>query len=206
LENPTEPICVSWSQACLAGETCAQAFHDMPIFVELIPDAAIRRRALKHIFTFYIRYGVLYGQVYATSSRFEGIGLLLPSNRVKMTVWRELRCGAISLLFNVDKGILKRLRFYDHEISKVHHRLTRSPHWYMAFIAVSPEFQASGHARTLMETWLAKVDAFPMPCYLETHIEAILPILRRYGFEIVEEFIIPGIGVTLWAMRRDPSL
>lgn len=178
----------------------------MPIFVGLIPDAAIRRRALKHIFTFYIRYGVLYGQVYATSSRFEGIALLLPSDKIKMTVWRMLRCGAISLLFNVDKGILKRFSSYDHEILKVHHRLARSPHWYMAFIAVSPEFQASGYARKLMEMLLAKVDAFPMPCYLETHIEDILPILGRYGFEIIEEFIIPGIGVRYWAMQRDADL
>ena len=45
------------------------------LFAFFIPDASERKNKSHYIFEFLIRYGVLYGEAYATSSNLEGVAV-----------------------------------------------------------------------------------------------------------------------------------
>jgi len=60
------------SQIKPAAEMVARAFQDDPLFAYFISDALERKNKLHHLFERLIRYGVLYGEVYAISPNLEG--------------------------------------------------------------------------------------------------------------------------------------
>ena len=201
----TDLLRLTKSQARMAGEMCGRAFQDVPMFVSLIPDDAVRKKTLHHLFEFVVRYGVLFGKVYAPSTNVEGVAVWLPSDKVNMTIWGVIRSGGMSLLTKVDRGILKRFQAVDAAILKTHNRLASFPHWYLALIGVEPVFQGRGYAKTLLEAMLTRIDGEHLPCYLETNTRKNVSIFKRYGFKVVEEFVISDTGIENWAMLRDPG-
>ncbi|MHA1451169.1 MAG: hypothetical protein ACTSP4_17345 [Candidatus Hodarchaeales archaeon] len=72
----------------------AEAFHSDPIWVHILSSEDTRKEKLPVAFETVLKYGLRYGTVITTSSRLEGIGILLPHDKVDMTIWRMLRSGA----------------------------------------------------------------------------------------------------------------
>ena len=64
-----------------AAETLVQAFQDDPLIAYFIPDASERNNKSPYIFHLLIRYGLLYGEVYAISPNLEGVAVWLPSEK-----------------------------------------------------------------------------------------------------------------------------
>jgi len=73
---------------------------------------------------------------------------------------------------------------------------------YFQLLGVSSNMQGRGYASALIKPILARLDKEQLPCYLETHKPENVSIFQHYGFEIVEEGIIPDSEVTQWAMLR----
>ena len=93
-----------------AGKMLTRAFQDDPAFGYIAPDAFKRRDKLPRMFECFIRYGALYGEVYATSPNLEGVVIWLPSEKAERTLWRMIRIGALSLYFTVGRKIVSRAR------------------------------------------------------------------------------------------------
>ena len=58
-----------------AAATLARAFHDDPLMIYAVPDAAERTRLLPDVYARMIRFGVLTGEVYVTAGTLEGVAL-----------------------------------------------------------------------------------------------------------------------------------
>ena len=71
------------------------AFHDNPLWSQVIPDEAERKQKLPLILEMNLKYALRYGEVYATSENLEGIATILPYDKADMTFWRLLRSGAL---------------------------------------------------------------------------------------------------------------
>jgi len=193
------------SQVKPASEVLARAFHDYPVFVHFIPDASRRRNRLHYLFRYLIRFGVLYGEVYATSPNLEGVAVWLPSEKTGPTAWRMIRSGSLALLFQFGwEAISRQLPVADF-MSAIQKRNAPFPHWFLQTIGVDPGFQGQGHASTLLRAMLARIDEEHLPCYLDTENEKNVPIYQHYGFEVVEEAVIPRTDITVRAMLRDRS-
>ena len=54
----------------------ASAFEDFPLFTFLLPEKRNRLEKLKVIFEGYVKHGLRYGQVYATSQKYEAVAVL----------------------------------------------------------------------------------------------------------------------------------
>jgi ribosomal protein S18 acetylase RimI-like enzyme len=189
------------SQIKPASKVLARAFQDDPLWAYFIPDGLMRKSKLHYISDFLVRYGVLYCQSYATSG-LEGVALWVSPEQGELTLWRMIRCGALTLYFNVGRKIVSRMNsFFDYS-GKVHHRLAPFPHWYLGLIGVDPEFQGRGYASALIKPMLAQIDKEHLPCYLETANEKNVPVYEHYGFEVVESGTIPSSSVNYWAMLR----
>ncbi|MFJ3905338.1 GNAT family N-acetyltransferase [Streptomyces sp. NPDC090025] len=75
-------------------------------------------------------------------------------------------------------------------------------HWSLALIGAAPAAQGTGQGGALLRSGLAQADAAGLPVYLESSKAANLPVYRHFGFEVREEFALPGGGPVLWGMWR----
>ena len=179
-----------------ASEVLARSFQDNPLTTYWIPDEAERKSMLHYIHESALRYAVLDGEVYATSPALEGVALwLLPEKAGEPP-------PSMSTTRKVKSDVWKRVIHSSDFASLIHKRHTRFPHWYLWIIGVDPKFQGKGYASALLRPMLARIDQEHLPCYLETETEKNVPLYQHYGFEIIEETVIPDSEVSHWSMLR----
>jgi len=188
-----------------AAEMMARAFQDDSISAYFFPDVTERKNKMPYGFQSLIRYGLLYGEVYATSPNLEGAAVWLPSDRANMTLWGIIRSDMLSMLFKIGLKNISRQRTLGEYTSSVHKRLVPFQHWYLQLIGVAPAYQGKGYASMLLKPMFARIDKEHLPCYLETQMEKNVPIYQHYGFKVVEEGKVPGSEVTLWSMLREKA-
>jgi GNAT superfamily N-acetyltransferase len=194
---------LSKAQVKPAAEMMARAFHDDPLSIYLFPDVSERKNKLPYIFQPLIRYGLLYGGAYATSSNLEGVVVWLPSEKVHRTLWGNIRSGSVFMIFKVGRRVKARWRSLDDYSSSIRERHTPLAYCYGLLLGVDPVYQGKGYASILLRAVFARIDKARLPCYLEALTEKDIAIYQHYGFKVVEEGKIPGTEVTFWAMLRD---
>lgn len=179
------------SQVKAASEVLARVFQDYPLLVGFIPDESERKNKSRYLFEFVIRWGVLYGEVYATSPNLEGVAVWLPPGKVHITLCRAIRSGILTLRFKLGRKFMFRMKSTNDYLLSINKRHAAFPHWYLFYIGVDTQFQGKGHASTLLTAMLARIDSEQMPCYLRTQKKENVPLFEHYGFRIVHESIIP---------------
>ena len=205
LPDSNNLIQLNKSQVKVASEVLDRAFQDYPLLVGCIPDESERKNKSRYLFEFIIRWGVLYGEVYATSSNLEGAVSWVPSEKADFTTWRNIRSGFLSVLFRLGRKNLSRIMSWGDYASSMHKRHTPFRHWYLMVIGVDPSYQGRGYASALIKPMLARVDQERLPCYLDTENERNVPIYQHFGFEVVEVGTVPKTNTTVWAMLRESA-
>lgn len=195
-------IRLSKGQVKPASEVLARAFVDDPELVPLVPEPPKRMELLHSLFQMALDHAIEHGEVYAVSPKMEGIAVWLPSGVPEMTLWTIMRHGGLRLLFKVSWRLLRKMRQDENFARELRRRLAPTPHWYLAVLGVDPKFQGKGYASHLLKPMLARLDAEKLPAYLETSIEEYVSIYQHFGFEVVEEGVMPGSGSKMWAMLK----
>jgi ribosomal protein S18 acetylase RimI-like enzyme len=186
-----------------AAETLSAAFFDYPIMEYLFPSPSERQKGLPYLFEYYLYYSVRYGEVYATSTDMEGIAIWLTSENYHMSLWRLLCSIPLTVIYHMGSIANERMKQTDGYMDKEHQRLLAGPHWYLGTLGVRPEKQGKGYAGKMLRPMLARADTNCLPCYLETQIEARVPLYKHFGFHVIEKSTIPGTNLTNWAMLRE---
>jgi ribosomal protein S18 acetylase RimI-like enzyme len=189
-----------------AAEMLARAFGQDPKMGYFVPDEGKRLEIARHHFEFLLRYGLIYGEVYTTSPRLEGVAVWLPAKKVEITLWRALRAGLFRFRKGVGKEALERIIFFSEYIDTLHRRHMPGPHHYLFFIGVDPACQEKGYASRLIRPVLARLDNEGIPCYLVTQNEQNVALYEHYGFQMIEKSLVPGTEVESWAMVREAGL
>ena len=188
----------------LAVETFVKAFYDDPLAIYMFGKESDRSVCLRNYFNFRIKYGVLFGEVYASSLNFEGLAVWISNENIKMTNWKMVRAGGMKLFSKMGSGMISKMMEIEKYTSEIHHHYVNIPHWHLTPIGVNPEHQGKGYGSTLMRAMLNRFDKDKIACFLETQSKKNVEIYKRYGFEIVEEGIIPKVNLQHWAMIRYP--
>ena len=178
-----------------AAGTLARAFHDYPVFTYVFPDASQRRDELPLLFRSFVRYGVLNGEVYATSRNLEGVAVWIPPDHTNLP----------SPFPGVSQDALDRMGYWGRETGSIRKSHVPSAHWFLMIIGVSPEFQGKGHATIQLAPMLAKIERQHVPCYLDTELEKNVTLYQHFGFRVVDDREIPDTGVRSWGMLREGS-
>ena len=193
------------SQIRPVAEVLARAFQNDPIPTYFYPDPAERVNKAPYMYAFLTGYGIRYGEAYATSASFEGAAVWLPSDKVNITLWRIIFSGSLTTMFKFGREAGNRMRRFGEYMDSVHKRLVPGRHWYLQIIGVEPELQGRKYSSKLVRCMLSRTDREGVPCYLETQTEKNVGIYERFGFKVVEQFKVPDIDFTNWAMLRQPS-
>ncbi len=196
-------IRINKSQAKPAIEALKNAFKETDSMKYYLPNDANREKAVLYFLSIGVQTGIKYGEVYATSSNYEGVAIWLSSDKLPITTWKMLRSVSLmAVLGFVRNGGLKMMRVGEY-VEKAHNRLAPSKHWYLQTIGVDPKFQGKGYSGRLIRPMLAKIDTQHLPCYLETFEEKNASIYERFGFKVIERSSIPQTPFENWSMLRD---
>ncbi len=183
----------------------ANAFQDYPLFIWVIPNAEDRRKKLHYGFSGLVRYGLKYGEVYATSDKFEGVIIYLHSNSGPMTTWRWLKCGFLKVIFKWGRQSVNRWSSVGDSTEEFRNKNAPDPHMYLLTIGVDPPYQEKGYGSRLITSGLKRLDAKNIPAYLETFKNHNVSIYRHFKFHLCDECHLPNTDLTLYSMLHLPS-
>lgn len=185
-----------------ASVVLSKAFQNDPILCWQIPEANKRLIKANYIFTLKLRVGIKYGEVYGTSENLEGIAIWYAPRNVNYPYLNYLIKGGFKLPFKFGIKIAKKMTFIKAVNDSIRNIYMNVPYWYFGLIGVHPKFRGQGFASKLMKPMLSYIDHQSLPIYLETTLERNLSFFEYFGFEKLEEIIIPNTNIVSWSMIR----
>ncbi len=187
-----------------ASRMIGRAFMDDPTSLLAYPDEKERRTRLSYPHETFLRYNFPFFEAYTTTENLEGVAVwqLYKPRMARFSFWHFIVSGAIWPAFRIGLRAAKVMQSSMRSIEKKHQELAPIPHWYLAGLAVDPDYQGQGYASKLLRPMLARIDAEGLPCYLETATLKDVAIYQHFGFQVREEFLIPDKTLKLWLMLR----
>ncbi|MBU9674720.1 GNAT family N-acetyltransferase [Planococcus sp. CP5-4] len=185
----------------------ADAFKEDPLFKVLFGDAEKNSYKYTSVAKFMIRYCYRYGDVYASSDKFEGIMAITQDEYTYMSLWRMIRSGSIFSFFSIG---FKSFMMVAGALSPIDE--TRKKHMknksfaYLQIIGVASENQGEGHGGKLLKELIAMTDEAKLPIYLETETESNVRLYERFGFKILDEMNLSVINQPMWTMLRENKI
>ncbi|MFX0000998.1 MAG: GNAT family N-acetyltransferase [Candidatus Hodarchaeota archaeon] len=193
------------SQVDATAKVLARAFEHDPLHMYYFPDPTTRVQQNYHVMKYCIRFSMMFGEVYTTSPRLEGIALWqlkdpveeLNKPRSLFTNWLTFR-----LEIALGEAVEKIYSIYEIMMS-TQFELIPSPHWYFFIIGIDPNFKRKGYASRLIKPMLSRIKREQLPCYLDTNNEENVGLYQHYGFKVLKEYQFPGTNVINWSMLRE---
>ena len=112
--------------------------------------------------------------------------------------WRELFYTPLFLSIAGASG-LRRAQDLGARLSACHPAV---PHAHLQFLGVSGSAQGQGVGSAILKETLAPLDRSGTVGYLEASTERNVSLYARHGFEVTNEFALPGLH--FWCMTRMP--
>jgi GNAT superfamily N-acetyltransferase len=207
---------LSRAQKRAAAETIARAFAGEAImdfyFASASPRAGLRRHEyIVSLMTLALNHGLLYGEVYATSARYEGLSIWYPPTYTGPSTWKDIRSGGLALLFKTGFQVVQRMNAHvEYSLSVLREHLGQERWkgggcWELWLVAVAPEHQKKGYASRLIRPMLERIDREGAPCYLDTQRAENLALYEHFGFEIIATGQLPGTDIPHWLLKREPG-
>lgn len=173
---------------------------------DVFPDPEERRVKTPYVNEFLLLRDYSNSRAFITSPQLEGIAVWMHSDkRKKRPFWRILTSGAIWPAIIIGIKALRKMQVFDQYVERKHKELASNKHWYLAVLAVDPKHQGKGYASKLLNEMLSYIDEEGLNCYVETEGEKNVSMYQHFGFEVVDEFVVPGTKDKLVAMLRKPK-
>ncbi len=185
-----------------AAAVLGRAFADEILAAYFFPEE--QRLAIAETFSSLSLYlCARYGEVYATSDRFEGVAAWSPPGAAPFGTWQSLRAIPLPVFIRFARAGGSRLRGMGEHVDELHKKLVPFPHWYLQIIGVQPIFQGQGFSSRLIRPMLERIDREGLPCYLETQTDKNVAIYLKYGFKVIHDGILPGTTLPVRCMLRN---
>jgi ribosomal protein S18 acetylase RimI-like enzyme len=195
----TPAVCGPQDMSAVAADLSA-AFATYPMFEWVIRDDARRDQGRLKLFNL-MMYGTAQDGVVMRPPSGGAAAVWIHSDKLTPTpFWDELR-GLPTLLSATGLRRFGRLAALRAGMDK-HHPMDR-PHIYLWLLGVRPEAQGYGVGSRLLQAGLERVDAQGLPAFLETSTEENVALYRRYGFEVISEYLCAPNSPPSWGMWRE---
>jgi ribosomal protein S18 acetylase RimI-like enzyme len=185
-------------------EILVNAFWDDPLNLYFIPEGENRRKLFSEYLQFRLRFAIIYGEVYSTSTDFEGIAAWFPPGKSDMTYFQLIRAGGLKLVRLLGTNTISKMNRVSSHAVRLRKQYLPGPHWHLFPLAVDPKYQGKGYASALMRPMLDRIQSEGLPCFLETTDEKNVSLYEHFGFEVIFKEKIPETELTNWGMVRSP--
>ena len=195
---------VKKSEISKAALVLADAFKEDPLFKSIFGDAEKNKYKYILIAKFMLRYCHKYGDVYASSEKFEGIMAITQDEYSYMSFWRIIRSGSIFPFLRIGfKSFIKVAGALGPiDVARKKHMKNRS-FAYLQIIGVASENQGKGYGGKLLREFIAVADEVKIPIYLETETGSNVNLYEQFDFKTLEKMNLPVINQPMWAMMRE---
>ena len=171
-------------EVAAVGALVALSFSKLDALAYLVPTEAERELVSRDYFALYAEHAVEHG-------RIDGIDMA--EGLAAVAVWfdcTDKHPGIVDYenrLADVVGQYLDQFQRLDLLLAS-HHPV--EPHWYLAFLAVHPNYQKIGLGGALAKHFHDELDADKTPAYLEASNEASARLYRRLGYQAMNPFAI----------------
>ena len=184
-----------------AAVSLAAAFMKDPLQTYTFPEEAERRERSPAHFKAILQYGLLFGDVYATSN-LEGCMVCLRPNETEVTPEKAEQGGLTKLPHLLGQDAATRFLSALEFIDQFHGKDVPEPHWYVMVIGVHPDHCGKGLGRALLEPLMRRAEANGEPVYLETAQPTNVTFYAKMGFTVLRELTDPTSGLKMWTFRK----
>jgi GNAT superfamily N-acetyltransferase len=182
--------------------TLAEAFMNDPMQRYVFPDEEERKQRSPAHFEAFLRYGLMFGEVYTTEN-YEGAELLLRPGETELTNEKADISGVSKLPEVLGQEACDRFFSVLDYIDPFHKEDAPQHHWYLMVLGVHPLHQGKGIGKALLVHVLDKARATGLPVYLETTQPANVPFYTSMGFKVISALKEPASGLDIWTFRLD---
>lgn len=195
------PAKASPADIAAVADDLSAAFKDDPQFDWFMRDDARRPTERLKFFRMLLSEIALPDGVVTRPLTGGAVSIWLPSEALGPNpIWQELR-ALPSILAATGFARFGRIVAMREAMDK-HHPMAR-PHAYLWFLGVRPEAQGLGVGSRMLAAGLKAVDEQGRHAFLESSNVANVPLYRRFGFEVVEEYRARPDAPPIWAMWRE---
>lgn len=182
----------------------AEAFDPIDVTRWLVEDPGARARIMPGYFALLTEHAVRHGTVRTACLHDDGGG---GHGNDAVSVWLTLPGEAVRSydvrLHDVCGPWTPRFRLLDQTMERLHP--SRSPHAYLAFLAVRPVRQGRGLGSSLLRSHHADLDRLGLPSYLEAADPRSERLYSRHGYvPCGPPLPLPVRGESLRPMWREP--
>lgn len=191
-----------------AAATLARAFAESPFFVTCIPDPATRREHLPPFFGACLRYGCLFGRVFAAGvgpGRIDGVGWWYRFPDAYFDQERTLAVGFDAVDELLGEGS-NRIEQISRGIDVAMERGLPSPRANLDQIGVDPAAQRRGLGQALVREICADAAREGLPVALWTDTPDNVRFYQSVGFEVTNSGTDAYHGMPWWGMFRPIQL
>ena len=182
-------------------QTLCKAFIEDAFINYLIRQDGKKEQGFKIFFEKILTESSLPYHEVLISAKSEGAALWIPSEHVKMSLWKQILLLPSMIKATGMRGVNRMLACAD-ELNKFH---PREKHYYLYFIGVDPEYRKQSIASALLKPVLERCDLEGCGAYLENTNPDNYAFYERHAFQIVREIIVGKHAPPLWAMWRHPQ-
>jgi ribosomal protein S18 acetylase RimI-like enzyme len=175
------------------SEVLRNAFIDYPTFRYLFPDLNEREKKLRQIMRFFLKCGLIHGNVIAPSKDIEGISIWYKSKDLNFSLGSLLKAGLISLLLNLGTKSFNRFKRLGDTKKSNRDKIIEEEYYFLDVIGIDPSFARRGYAKLLIDSILLQVDKENMSCFLETSNIKNIDYYSRHGFDLLSKYEYDGL-------------
>ena len=171
--------------------TCREAFREYPKLLGSFPEESDRLAALEATLRYYCAFDLRFGQGYSLDSDMNEVILFLHSSDVRYTFFRHLRAGSFRKGYRaamrqlpgagrkIRKDLFEELELLEKTV------VIPTPHIYVDFLGVRPEYQHGGRGRKLMRAVCEYAASIDCPVMLFTNTPEDVLFYHTMGFQTI---------------------
>ena len=203
---PSEVISLPADRRHLAADFLARACADHPILPYIVPVRALRTRlALAEAGLALLDFAEHGGEVDVTQDRLDGMAVWLTPGSSWTAPARRARALRLAAALGMGPdGFLRCLRLAIH-LERISHRHLGDPYRELLLLAIHPARRDRGIEELLLRSGLARADAEGTPVATVAFQAAPVLFYVKFGFQVVGEGELPGVGPRYWLLARQPQ-
>ena len=184
------------------AQVLAQSFEEDPLVAYILRNRKTRVKTVAKFFRAMCRINIQNNMAFGVSEPLEGVAIWNFPNQPKTSATLKDLLTFIPLLLSSYPFGAQRARAFFQQNEVLHKKYASEPHFYLDNLGVLPSARGKGLSSKLIRPFLEMADAQKVIAYTETVTRANIPLYEHFGFQCVEESYIPGMGITLYALRR----
>lgn len=185
-------------------QVLARSFEEDPLVSFILRNKKTRVKTVAKFFRAMGRLNIRTNSAFGVGEPLQGVAVWSFPNKPEASATPKDLFTFPPLLFSSYVIGAQRARAVFKQIDVNHKKYASEPHFYLDNLGVLVSSRGKGLSSKLIRPFLEMADSQKVIAYTDTVTKSNVPLYQHFGFELVEENLIAGTGITTYALRRTP--